>query len=90
MICFLTPELFIFQPLSSELCFLLQLIIGAPTLQQRTSILSVLCQKMPVCPALNIAELSQITSGYVGADLSALCREAAMNALRETVKVNPK
>lgn len=63
------------------------MIIGAPTLQQRRSILSVLCQKMPVCPGLDLAELSKITAGYVGADLSALCREAAMKALRDTVKV---
>ncbi|XP_017296873.1 spermatogenesis-associated protein 5-like protein 1 [Kryptolebias marmoratus] len=63
-----------------------EVIIGAPTLQQRRSILSVLCQKMPVGPGLDLAELSQITAGYVGADLSALCREAAMNAVRENVK----
>lgn len=39
-------------------------------------------------PTVNIAELAQITTGYVGADLSALCREAAMHALRENIKVD--
>lgn len=34
-----------------------------------------------------MAELAQRTTGYVGADLSALCREAAMQALRENSKV---
>lgn len=65
-----------------------QVIIGAPTLQQRKSILSVLCATVPVCPSVDMTELAQRTSGYVGADLSALCREAAMNAIRENSKVN--
>lgn len=34
-----------------------------------------------------MAELAHRTTGYVGADLSALCREAAMQALRENAKV---
>ncbi|XP_040891649.1 spermatogenesis-associated protein 5-like protein 1 [Toxotes jaculatrix] len=63
-----------------------EVIIGAPTLQQRKSILSVLCARMPVCPNVDMAELAQRTTGYVGADLSALCREAAMHALRENSK----
>lgn len=67
---------------------LFQVIIGAPTLQQRKDILSVLCTRMPVCPSVDMAELAQKTTGYVGADLSALCREAAMHAIRENSKVN--
>lgn len=63
-----------------------EVIIGAPTLQQRKAILSVLCEKMPVCPSVDMAELAHRTTGYVGADLSALCREAAMQALRENSK----
>ncbi|XP_008308744.1 ATPase family gene 2 protein homolog B [Cynoglossus semilaevis] len=63
-----------------------EVIIGAPTLQQRKSILSVLCATVPVCPSVDMTELAQRTSGYVGADLSALCREAAMNAIRENSK----
>lgn len=65
----------------------LQVIIGPPTAQQRKAILSVLCAGMPVCPRVDVAELAQQTTGYVGADLSALCREAAMNAIRESNKV---
>ncbi|XP_061565514.1 spermatogenesis-associated protein 5-like protein 1 [Cololabis saira] len=63
-----------------------EVIIGAPTLPQRKAILSVLCEKMPVCPDVNMADLAQRTTGYVGADLSALCREAAMQAARENAK----
>uniref|UniRef100_A0A1A8JZ28 Spermatogenesis associated 5-like 1 n=1 Tax=Nothobranchius kuhntae TaxID=321403 RepID=A0A1A8JZ28_NOTKU len=67
-----------------------EVIIGAPTAQQRKAILTVLCERMPVCPRLNMTELAQITTGYVGADLSALCREAAMHALRQKVKGSGK
>ncbi|XP_036952164.1 spermatogenesis-associated protein 5-like protein 1 [Acanthopagrus latus] len=63
-----------------------EVIIGAPTLQQRKAILSVLLERMPVCQSVDIAELAQRTTGYVGADLSALCREAAMHAIREKSK----
>ncbi|KAK9542349.1 hypothetical protein VZT92_000220 [Zoarces viviparus] len=63
-----------------------EVIIGAPTLRQRTAILSVLCARMPVCPSVDMAELAQRTTGYVGADLSALCREAAMHAIRGSSK----
>ncbi|XP_039651672.1 spermatogenesis-associated protein 5-like protein 1 isoform X1 [Perca fluviatilis] len=63
-----------------------EVFIGAPTLQQRKAILSVLCARMPVCPSVDMAELAQRTTGYVGADLSALCREAAMQAIRENSK----
>lgn len=50
--------------------------------------MSVLLARMPVCQSVDIAELAQRTTGYVGADLSALCREAAMHAIREKSKVN--
>ncbi|KAM9816791.1 ATPase family gene 2 protein homolog B [Neosynchiropus ocellatus] len=63
-----------------------EVIIGVPTVTQRAAILTVLCEKMPVCPSVDIVELAQKTNGYVGADLSALCREAAMIALRENSK----
>ncbi|XP_041642557.1 spermatogenesis-associated protein 5-like protein 1 [Cheilinus undulatus] len=63
-----------------------EVIIGAPTVQQRKDILSVLCARMPVCPSVDMTELAQRTTGYVGADLSALCREAAMQAIRDSSK----
>lgn len=56
-------------------------------MQQRKAILSVLCERMPVSPSVDMAELAQRTTGYVGADLSALCREAAMQAIRENSRV---
>lgn len=63
-----------------------EVIVGAPTSQQRKDILSVLCERVPVRPDVSLVELAQRTPGFVGADLGALCREAAMLALRENVK----
>ncbi|XP_061607415.1 spermatogenesis-associated protein 5-like protein 1 isoform X2 [Phyllopteryx taeniolatus] len=63
-----------------------EVIIGPPTLRQRAAILSVLCEKMPVCRNVDMTALAQRTTGYVGSDLSALCREAAMHAMRENAK----
>jgi transitional endoplasmic reticulum ATPase len=37
---------------------------------------------MPLADDVNLDELAEITHGYTGADLAALCREAAMHALR--------
>ncbi|XP_061526886.1 spermatogenesis-associated protein 5-like protein 1 [Phycodurus eques] len=63
-----------------------EVIIGPPTLRQRAAILSVLCEKMPVCRSVDMTALARRTTGYVGSDLSALCREAAMHAMRENAK----
>lgn len=59
----------------------LQMIIGTPTLSQRKSILQLITASMPVSSDVNLLELAEITTGYVGADLTALCREAAMQAV---------
>ncbi|KAM6980579.1 ATPase family gene 2 protein homolog B [Aplochiton taeniatus] len=67
-----------------------EVIIGAPTLQQRAAILSVLCDKMPMGASVDVAELAQRTTGYVGADLGALCREAAMQAIRHNSQGSEK
>ena len=37
---------------------------------------------MPLARDVNMAHLAEITHGFVGADLEALCREAAMIRLR--------
>ena len=41
---------------------------------------------MPLEKDINIKELAKKTQGYAGADLEAVCREAAMIALREDIK----
>ncbi|XP_042333115.1 spermatogenesis-associated protein 5-like protein 1 [Sceloporus undulatus] len=58
-----------------------EVIIGTPTLKQRKSILQLITANMPVSKDVNLLELAEITTGYVGADLMALCRGAAMEAV---------
>ncbi|KAM9181791.1 ATPase family gene 2 protein homolog B [Mergus octosetaceus] len=58
-----------------------EVIIGTPTLTQRRSILQLLTSSMPISADVDLIKLSEITAAYVGADLTALCREAAMQAM---------
>ncbi|NWW44821.1 SPA5L protein, partial [Pedionomus torquatus] len=58
-----------------------EIIIGTPTLTQRRSILQLLTSSMPISAGVDLAKLAEMTAGYVGADLTALCREAAMQAV---------
>uniref|UniRef100_A0A8C5PAL9 AFG2 AAA ATPase homolog B n=1 Tax=Leptobrachium leishanense TaxID=445787 RepID=A0A8C5PAL9_9ANUR len=58
-----------------------EVVIGVPTLAQRKAILEVLTSNMPVCDDVSAAEMADMTVGYVGADLTAMCREAAMQAV---------
>ena len=56
--------------------------LGAPDKKGRLNILKIHTRNMPLTKDVNLKELSQITHGFVGADLSALAKEAAMNVLR--------
>jgi transitional endoplasmic reticulum ATPase len=56
--------------------------IGVPDKTGREEIIRIHMRHMPIDKDVNINELSELTHGFVGADLAALCREAAMNALR--------
>uniref|UniRef100_A0A5F8HAY2 ATPase family gene 2 protein homolog B n=1 Tax=Monodelphis domestica TaxID=13616 RepID=A0A5F8HAY2_MONDO len=67
-----------------------EIIIGTPTLRQRKDILQVLTSKMPVSSNVDLLHLAEMTTGYVGADLTALCREAAMQAMHHTSKNSEK
>ncbi|NWQ76147.1 SPA5L protein, partial [Columbina picui] len=58
-----------------------EVIIGTPTLTQRRSILQLLTSTMPISTDVDLVKLAEMTTGYVGADLTALCREAAMQAV---------
>ncbi|MCD6369780.1 MAG: AAA family ATPase, partial [Thermoproteales archaeon] len=56
--------------------------IGVPDKQGRYEILLVHTRNMPLSKDVNLRRIAEITHGFVGADLAALCREAAMKALR--------
>ncbi len=56
--------------------------IDAPDRTGRKEILQIHTRGMPMSEECNLDELADITYGFVGADLAALARESAMNALR--------
>jgi transitional endoplasmic reticulum ATPase len=59
-----------------------EIAISIPDQRGRHQILQIHTRSMPLAQDVDELRLSQITHGFVGADLEALCREAAMNALR--------
>ncbi|XP_053573426.1 ribosome biogenesis protein SPATA5L1 [Bombina bombina] len=61
-----------------------EIVIGTPTLKQRRAILEVLTSNLPISADVDVNSLADMTVGYVGADLTALCREAAMQAVLQT------
>jgi len=56
--------------------------IGVPDRNGRKEILQIHTRRMPIAEDVDLDEIADITHGFTGADLAALCREAAMNALR--------
>jgi transitional endoplasmic reticulum ATPase len=60
-----------------------EIAISIPDQRGRLEILHIHTRGMPLAKDVDLERLSQITHGFVGADLEALCREAAMNALRK-------
>ncbi len=53
-----------------------------PDKRARKEILQVHTRNMPLADDVNLDEIAELTHGYTGADLAALCREAAIHALR--------
>jgi len=58
------------------------ILIPVPDKETRLKIFQVHTKKMPISKEVSLEELTELTEGYVGADIDALCREAAINALR--------
>ena len=56
--------------------------IGIPDRNGRKQILLIHTRGMPLEKDVSLSELADVTHGFVGADLSSLCKEAAMHALR--------
>ena len=61
---------------------------GVPDEKARKSIFKVHLSKIPLSNDVDINDLSDKTNGYVGADIEAVCREAAMLALRKDMKAS--
>ena len=60
--------------------------IPIPDRGGRREILEVHSRGMPLASDLDMEHLAAITHGFVGADLEALCREAAMSRLRQLIQ----
>jgi transitional endoplasmic reticulum ATPase len=56
--------------------------IGSPDDRARHEIMKILTSSMPLAKNVNLEDISESTKGFSGADLVALCREAAVNAMR--------
>lgn len=58
------------------------LYVGSPDEASRLDIIRILVSKMPLASDVNTLEIAVSTHNYTGADLAALCREAAIRAMR--------
>jgi transitional endoplasmic reticulum ATPase len=56
--------------------------IGVPDKEGRHEVLQIHTRGMPLAEDVDLKKLAEMTHGYTGADLAALCRETAMKALR--------
>ena len=63
-----------------------EIAIPIPDRSGRMEILEIYSRGMPLNADVDLQHLAEITHGYVGADLEALCREAAMLCLRRVLK----
>ncbi|MDD1758589.1 MAG: CDC48 family AAA ATPase, partial [Methanotrichaceae archaeon] len=61
------------------------IMIGPPDKLGRQEILKIKTAKIPNSMDVNLEELAELTEGYVGSDLDALCREAVMLAMRDNL-----
>ena len=59
--------------------------IGIPDRDARREILSIHTRGVPLADDVDLDRLADMTHGYVGADLAALVKEAAMHALRRVL-----
>jgi transitional endoplasmic reticulum ATPase len=59
--------------------------VRVPDREGRLEILRIHTQTMPLAKDVDLVKIAEATHGYVGADLKALCQEAAMITLRRLV-----
>ncbi|KQZ76427.1 AAA family ATPase [Sphingopyxis sp. Root214] len=64
-----------------------EIVIGVPDENGRREILGIHTRGMPLAEDVDLAELARTTFGFVGADMAALTREAAIEAVR---RIMPK
>ncbi|XP_059797888.1 nuclear valosin-containing protein-like isoform X1 [Balaenoptera ricei] len=62
-----------------------EICLGIPDEVSRERILQTLCRKLRLPETFHFRQLAHLTPGFVGADLMALCREAAMCAVNRVL-----
>jgi transitional endoplasmic reticulum ATPase len=62
--------------------------VPEPDEKSRLQILKIYTKGMPICKDVDLNQLTISTKYYSGADIEALCREAAMHALRRDINSN--
>ena len=62
----------------------LRIFVPPPDEKGRLSIIEVLTENMPLSSDVNLKEIAVATQNYSGADLTALCREAAVEAMQNS------
>ena len=66
-----------------------EIVVGVPDENGRREILAIHTRGMPLAPGVDLKALARQTYGFVGADLAALTREAAIEAVRRIMpKIN--
>lgn len=66
-----------------------EIVVGVPDEPGRREILGIHTRGMPLAAGVNLDQLARRTYGFVGADLAALAREAALEAVRRIMpKIN--
>ena len=63
--------------------------VPPPDKEARKEIFKIHTRKMPLAEDVDFDRLADLTEGYTGADIEAVCREAAMLKLREKLEVGP-
>jgi transitional endoplasmic reticulum ATPase len=62
-----------------------EIAVGVPDRSGRRDILSIHTRAMPLAPDVDLDAIARSSHGFVGADLAALARESAMDAVRRTL-----
>lgn len=78
---------YVFDVIYDPFSFHGKICLGVPSARQRYEILHTLMSEMEhALLEKDVQDLATATHGFVGADLAALCNEAALNCLREHVE----
>jgi ribosome biogenesis ATPase len=62
-----------------------EIALGVPNEEARVEIIKILTKNMRLQPEIDYREIVKLTPGYVGADISTLCKETSVIAVERIV-----